>query len=190
MKSIVGLFEQRASAEAAATQLRGAGVPAEKIALQDRSTAPDRLVEASPKATRRRITRFFTVLGGLIFALFGAAAAVWTVRVVGAAGSAGNSAIVAITVFVVFVLIGLFCGVIIGAIKGAADADQELQHVRDGFQHGDTMLIVQADGAMAERAAAAMKAEKAVNVMTSSHTQPMKLPPNPEELAAAPAAAH
>lgn len=190
MKSIVGLFEQRASAEAAATKLRGAGIPADKITIQDQSTSRDHLVEASPAATTRRITRFFAILGGLVFALFGAAAAVETVRVVGAAGGSGNSTAVAITVFVVFVLIGLFCGVVIGAIKGAADADQELQHVRDGFQRGDTMVIVQADGDMARQAAAAMKSENAVTVMTSTHTQPMKLPPTLEELAAAPAAAH
>lgn len=181
MTSVVGLFEQRTNAETLAGQLLATGMAADRLKLQDASTPAADLVENSPRDKTRSGALFFTLLGGLIFAIFGVAAALGVIS----ASAAPTS--IAIAIIVVFVLIGLFCGVFLGFVKALADAEQSLQVFRDGLQHGNAMLIVRAEKAQVKRIAEMMRQRHALAVQASSQLRPMSLPAAPEEMIGAPA---
>lgn len=178
MKSVIGLFEQRGQAEAAANAIRKTGVIEDKIRILDSSTPVEALVEPSPRQTTMRWVRNFGLLGLAIFALFGLLSAIFAMVATGAPLS------FAITIFFIFLVIGLFCGVFLGWVKGRSDADQEVQHFREAFEQGDVILSVETEK-YAKEAARIMEREHAEAVFISKRSYPMQMMPVGEPAAAA-----
>ena len=146
MKAVIGLFEQRADAEAVANFARNSGIADGKVKLLDGATAPADLVEPGPRQITVKGIRGFTILGVIIFGVFGLSAAITTLLLapaVGASPAAAQSAAVAITV--VFLLIGLFSGLFMGWVKGRSDADNDIQEFREAIEHGSIAVVVQTD---------------------------------------------
>lgn len=139
MKTVFGLFDQKEKAEAVAAAARKAGIADERIRLLDGSSPAQSLVEPAPRSRVIKGVRGFTLLGLLIFAVFGAFAAVGSVTSTGAPVS------FAVQIFVLFLLIGLFSGLGMGFVKGRSDAEQETQAFREAFERGATLAVIEAD---------------------------------------------
>jgi hypothetical protein len=183
MKTVMGLFEQRNSAEAAAAAAQKAGVPQHQITLMNSATPASQLVEPGPRSITMKSVRGFTVMLTAIFGLFGLFAGVGSIFVFEA--SAG---IAAMTVLV-FLLIGLFCGLFMGWVMGRSEADSAIQEFREAVQHGDTLLVVQTEkyGQVVE---AKMRAGNAHWVIATKQVNPMQTYPALHDIGHAPAAAH
>ncbi|MER2599271.1 MAG: hypothetical protein ABTQ73_07120 [Caldilineales bacterium] len=139
MKTTLALFEQRSQAEAAAVTLVQNGVAEHRVTLMDRNTPAAKLVEPGPRAITMKAVNGFTVMMVLIFALFGVAAAIASQFIY-----AADQGTMTLTM-VVFLLIGAFCGLFMGWVKGRSDADNAIQEFREAVQHGDTLLMVADD---------------------------------------------
>ena len=183
MKTVLGLFEQRHSAEAAAAAAQKAGVPQHQITLMDNATPATQLVEPGPRSITMKSVRSFTLLLTLTFGIFGLFAGVGSIFVFEA--SAG---IAALTVLV-FLLIGLFCGLFMGWVMGRSEADSAIQEFREAVQHGDTLLVVRTEK-YAQVVEAKMRAGNAHWVIATKQVNPMQTYPELHDMGHAPAAAH
>jgi hypothetical protein len=183
MKTVMGLFEQRNSAEAAAAAAQKAGVPQHQITLMNSATPASQLVEPGPRSITMKSVRGFAVMLTAIFGLFGLFAGVGSIYVFEA--SAG---IAALTV-VVFLVIGLFCGLFMGWVMGRSDADSAIQEFREAVQHGDTLLVVQTEkyGQVVE---AKMRAGNAHWVIATKQVNPLHTQPGLHETGNVSVAAH
>ncbi len=183
MKTVMGLFEQRNNAEAAAAAAQKAGVPQPKIRLMNNATPASELVEPGPRSITMKSVRGFTVMLAAIFALFGLFAGVGSIYVFDASGG-----IAALTVLV-FLLIGLFCGLFMGWVMGRSEADNVIQEFRESVQHGDTLLVVQTDK-YASVVESKMRASSAHWVIVTKQVNRMQTYAEAHEASHAPAAAH
>jgi hypothetical protein len=177
MKSVIGLFEQRSQAEAAANAIRKVGVIEDRIKILDNASPADDLVEPSPREVTMKWVRNFGLLGLGIFAIFGLFSAIFAMTVTDAPAS------VAIALFLVFLVVGLFCGVFLGWVKGRSDAGQEIQLFREAFEQGSVILSVQTEK-YAKDAARIMEREHAEAVYVSKQANPMELMPAAEPTSA------
>lgn len=180
MQTVIGLFDNRANAQAAATAAAGAGIPPERIKLLDQASPEADLIEPTPRPITMKIIRSFTLLGVVVFAIFGLASAYFSIYVTNAQMP------IAIAIFVVFVLIGLFCGLFMGWVKGRSDADQALQAYREAFEAGDVIVAVQTDQ-RAKQLVALMGSHQAHATYLCQRPNRMQRTPSPHELAAVPA---
>ncbi|HRX03487.1 MAG: hypothetical protein KDI07_03415 [Anaerolineae bacterium] len=139
MKTIFGLFDQKEQAEAVAEFARRSNITDEHLKVLDSGSPAHDLVEPSPRPETSKGIRAFAILGTLIFAVFGAFAAVGSVTSTSAPVS------FAIQVFLVFVIIGFLAGVGLGFVKGRSDGEEEIQHFREAFEHGAIMVVIEAD---------------------------------------------
>jgi hypothetical protein len=183
MKTVMGLFEQRNSAEAAAAAAQKAGVPQHQITLMDKATPAAQLVEPGPRSITMKSVRGFAVMLTAIFGIFGLFAGVGSIFVFQA--SAG----IAVLTVVVFLLIGLFCGLFMGWVMGRSDADSAIQEFREAVQHGDSLLVVRTEK-YARVVEAKMRAGNAHWVIATKQVNPMQTYPEPHDVGHAPAAAH
>ena len=183
MKTVLGLFEQRNSAEAAAAAAHKAGVPQHQITLMSNATPASQLLEPGPRSMTMKSVRGFTVMLTAIFVLFGLFAGIGSIYVFQA-----TAGIAALTVLV-FLLIGLFCGLFMGWVMGRSEADSAIQEFREAVQHGDTLLVVQTEK-YAQAVEAKMRAGNAHWVITTKQVNPMQTFPELHEMGHAPAAAH
>jgi hypothetical protein len=183
MKTVMGLFEQRSSAEAAAAAAQKAGVPEHKIRLMDNSTPAGQLVEPGPRAITMKAVRSFTLLLTLTFGIFGLFAGVGSILVFEAGGD------IAVLTVLVFVLIGAFCGLFMGWVKGRSDADNDIQEFREAVQHGATLLVVQTEK-YAKVVEDRMRTSQAHWVIVTKQVNRMQTYPELHEAGHAPAAAH
>ncbi|HSN76674.1 MAG TPA: hypothetical protein VL334_16505 [Anaerolineae bacterium] len=183
MKTVMGLFEQRNSAEAAAAAAQKAGVPQHQITLMNNATPASQLVEPGPRSITMKSVRGFTLMLTAIFVLFGLFAGIGSIYVFQA--SAG---IAALTVLV-FLLIGLFCGLFMGWVMGRSEADTAIQEFREAVEHGDTLLVVETEK-YAKVVEAKMRAGNAHWVITTQQVNPIQTYPELHEMGHAPAAAH
>lgn len=183
MKTVMALFEQRNSAEAAAAAANKAGVPQHKITVMNNTTPVAHLVEPGPRAITMKSVRGFTIMLTAIFGLFGLFAGVGSIYVFGA-----SSGIAALTVLV-FVLIGLFCGLFMGWVMGRSEADNEIQEFREAVQHGDTLLVVETEK-YAKTVEGALRKNNAHWVITTQQVKPMQTHAELHDLGHAPAVAH
>jgi hypothetical protein len=147
MKTVIGLFDQRANAEAVAAFAHNSGIADNKVKLLDSASAPADLVEPGPRQITVKGIRGFTILGVIIFAFFGISAAITMVQWLGPALGADPAAtqFAAVATAVVFVLIGLFSGLFMGWVKGRSDADNTIQEFRDAIEHGAVAVVVQSE---------------------------------------------
>ncbi len=183
MKTVMGLFEQRSNAEAAAAAARKAGVPEHKITLMSNATPAADLVEPGPRSIAMKAVFGFTVMLTAIFAIFGLFAGVGSIYVFDA-----TAGIAALTVFV-FVLIGLFCGLFMGWVMGRSDADNAIQEFREAVQHGDTLLVVETEK-YAKVVEEKMRKGNAHWVVATKQVNRMQTYADLHDLSHAPAAAH
>lgn len=183
MKTVVGLFEQRTNAEAAATAANKAGVPEHKIKLMNRNTPADQLVEPGPRAITMKSVRGFTAMMILIFGIFGLFAGIGSMYVFNA-----TAGIAAMTVLV-FVVIGVFCGLFMGWIMGRSEADNEIQEFREAVQHGDTVLVVQTEK-YAKVVEQKMRSNNTHWVVATKQVNPFQTYSEAQEMSHAPVAAH
>ena len=139
MKTIFGLFDQQEQAEAVTAFARNSSISDEHIKLLDGASPSENLVEPSPRSETKKGIRSFAILGTLIFAVFGAFAAVGSVT------STGAPIFFAVQIFVLFVLIGFLSGVGMGFVKGRSDGEQDIQNFRDVFERGAVMVVVETD---------------------------------------------
>ncbi len=139
MKTIFGLFDQKEQAEAVAEFARRSNISDEHVKVLDSGMPAHDLVEPSSRPQTWKGIRGFVILGTLIFAVFGAFAAVGSVTSTSAPVS------FAIQVFLVFVIIGFLSGVGLGFVKGRSDGEEEIQHFREEFEHGAAMVVIEAD---------------------------------------------
>lgn len=166
MKMIFGLFDQREQADAVVEFARRSGVTGEQLTvLDDRSPAHD-LVEPSPQPRVWEGIRRFVLLGTLIFAAFGALAAVGSVT------STDAPASFAVQIFLLFLAIGFMSGLGLGFVKGKSDAEEEIQKFREAFEHGATMVVIEAtqhvEGFVEE-----MHRQGGKMIHVSKHSRPM-----------------
>lgn len=180
MKTVVGLFEQRAQAEAVAESARRSGVPASNVKVIDHSAPPEQWIEPGPRSITMKAIRSFAVLGALVFGIFGLFTAIASVQVT------NTPTAIAVQFFVVFVVIGLFSGVFMGWIKGRSDADGDIQHFRELFQQGGVVMTAESKK-YAKAVAGKMRQEKALTVFVDEHVRRMALLPEIGELTPAPA---
>lgn len=147
MKTVIGLFEQRANAEAVVAFAHNSGIADHKVKILDHTSAPADLVEPGPRQITVKGIWGFTILGLLIFAVFGISAAATIMRWLGPALDAdpATTQFAAVATAVVFILIGLFSGVFMGWVKGRSDADNSIQEFRDAIEHGAVAVVVQSD---------------------------------------------
>ena len=183
MKTVMGLFEQRNSAEAAAAAAQKAGVPQHQITLMNNATPASQLVEPGPRSITMKSIRGFTVMLTAIFVLFGLFAGIGSLYVFQA-----TAGIAALTVLV-FLLIGLFCGLFMGWVMGRSEADNEIQEFREAVEHGDTLLVVETEK-YAKVVEAKMQASNAHWVLATKQVNRMQTYPEAHEPSHAPAAAH
>lgn len=166
MKTVIGLFDSAANAQAAAAAAGRAGVDSDNIKLLDRTSPDAELVEPTGRPIALKVLRNFALLGVVVFAIFGLATAYFAVYTTGAPTT------VAITFFVIFVLIGLFCGLLMGWIKGFSDADQTIQHFREAVEAGAVVLAVRAD----------QRAKQVVKAMEEQHAHATYVCPRPNRM--------
>jgi uncharacterized membrane protein YqjE len=183
MKTVIGLFEQRTNAEAAAAAAHKAGVPEHKIQLMNSATPADQLVEPGPRNITLRAIGGFTIMMVLIFGLFGLTAAIGSIYVYNA--TMGT----AIATFIVFLVIGAFCGLFMGWIMGRSDADNAIQEYREAVQHGDTLLMVQTEK-YAKVVEDKMRRNNAHWVSATKQVNPMQTYVESSAMSHAPASAH
>ncbi|MFZ2358483.1 MAG: hypothetical protein WA040_03995 [Anaerolineae bacterium] len=183
MKTVMGLFEQRISAEAAAAAAQKAGVPQHQITLMNNATPASQLVEPGPRSITVKSLRGFTVMLTAIFVLFGLFAGVGSIYVFQA-----TAGIAALTVLV-FLLIGLFCGLFMGWVMGRSEADSEIQEFREAVEHGDTLLVV-ATEKYAKVVEAKMRASNAHWVIVTKQVKRMQTYPELHEAGHAPVPVH
>jgi hypothetical protein len=185
MKSVIGLFENQADADAVVAFAHNSGVADNKVKVLDSASTPADLVEPGPRQVTVKGIRGFTILGVIIFALFGLGAAITTVRWLAPATGADPAAAqaAAVATFVVFVLIGLFSGLFMGWVKGRSDADNEIQEFRDAIDHGAVAVVVQTDK-HAKLVAEEMRKQQAHEVYVTKQVNPMPVF-HPQVLAAA-----
>jgi hypothetical protein len=183
MKTVMGLFEQRSHAEAAAAAANKAGVPEHKITLMNNATLADRLVEPGPRSITMRSVRGFTVMLVVIFGIFGLFAGVGSIYVFDA-----TTGIAAMTVLV-FVLIGVFCGLFMGWVMGRSEADNAIQEFREKVQHGDTLLVVQTEKYV-KATEQKMRSNNAHWVIATKQVNPMQTYSEQPDMNHAPSAAH
>lgn len=183
MKTVMGLFEQRSSAEAAAAAARKAGVPEHQITLMNNATPAAQLIEPGPRSITLKGIRGFTVMLTAIFGLFGLFAGIGSIYVFQA-----STGIAALTILV-FLLIGAFCGLFMGWVMGRSDADNAIQEFREAVQHGDTLLVVETEK-FARTVEEKMRKDNAHWVIVTKQVNRLQTPPQFDELGHAPAAAH
>ncbi len=183
MKTVMGLFEQRTSAEAAAAAAQKAGVPQHKITLMNSATPPAQLVEPGPRSITMQSVRGFTLMLTAIFVLFGLFAGVGSIYVYEASGG------IAALTMLVFLLIGLFCGLFMGWVMGRSEADNVIQEFRESVEHGDTLLVVETEK-YAKVVEAKMRAGNAHWVIATKQVNRMQTHPELHGTDYAPAAAH
>lgn len=183
MKTVMGLFEQRSSAEAAAAAARKAGVPEHKITLMNNATPADQLVEPGPRSITMKSVRSFTVMLTAIFGIFGLFGGLGSIYVFEA--SAG----IAVLTVLVFLLIGAFCGLFMGWVMGRSQADNDIQEFREKVQHGDTLLVVRTEkyGKVVEQK---MRQGNAHWVIATKQVNRMQTYAESHDLSHAPVAAH
>ncbi len=183
MKTVMGLFEQRNSAEAAAAAVQKIGVPQHQITLMNNATPASQLVEPGPRTITMKAVRSFTLLLTLTFGIFGLFAGVGSIFVFDAGGD------IAVLTVLVFLLIGAFCGLFMGWVKGRSDADSAIQEFREAVQHGDTLLVVQTEK-YAQMVEAKMQAANAHWFITTQQVNRLQTHPELHEAGHTPAAAH
>jgi uncharacterized membrane protein YqjE len=183
MKTVLGLFEQRTNAEAAAAAAQKAGVPEHRIKLMNSATPASELVEPGPRQITTKAIGGFTVMMVVIFALFGLAAAIGSIYVFDATTG------IAIATFVVFLVIGAFCGLFMGWIMGRSDADNAIQEFREEVQRGDTLVVVETDK-YAKVVEQKMRSSNAHWVAVTKQVNPMQTYSPLLDAGHAPAAAH
>lgn len=185
MKTVIGLFEDRANAEAVVAFAHNSGIADNKIKLLDSDSTPSDLVEPGPRQITVKGIRGFTILGFIIFALFGLGAAITTVRWLGPAIGAdpATSQFAAVATFVVFMLIGLFSGLFMGWVKGRSDADNAIQEFRDAIEHGAVAVVVQSDK-HAKIVATEMRKQHAHDVYVTKQVNSMPVLPSQQLVAA------
>jgi hypothetical protein len=183
MITVMGLFEQRSSAEAAAAAAHKAGVPEHKITLMNNATPADQLVEPGPRSITMKSVRGFTLMMTAIFAIFGLFGGVGSIYVFQA-----DAGIATLTVLV-FVLVGIFCGLFMGWVMGRSEADNAIQEFREKVQHGDTLLVVRTEkyGKVVEEK---MRQGNAHWVIATKQVNPMQTYAELHDLSHAPSAAH
>ena len=178
MKTVMGLFEHRSEAEAAAAAIHKAGVPEHRIKLADNTTPPGQLIEPGPRSiTMQRLTGF-TIFLTLIFAIFGIAAGIGSIFVFGAST---NTAVLTV---IIFLLIGAFCGLFMGWIMGRSDADNAIQEYREALSHGHVLVTAETDKHL-KAAAAAMRSQGAHWMTTTAQINPLNVYHAMPELVAA-----
>jgi hypothetical protein len=183
MKTVMGLFEQRNSAEAAAAAAQKAGVPQHQITLMNNATPASQLVEPGPRSITMKSVRGFAVMLTAIFGIFGLFAGVGSIFVFQASGG------IAILTVVVFLLIGLFCGLFMGWIMGRSDADSAIQEFREAVQYGDTLLVVRTEKYV-QVVEAKMRAGNAHWVIATKQVNPLQAQSILQELSHSASAAH
>lgn len=183
MKIVMGLFEQRSNAEAAATAANRAGVPEHKITLMNNATPAHELVEPGPRGITMQIIRGFTIMMVLLFGVFGLAAGIGSIYVFSA-----TTGIAAMTL-VVFLLIGAFCGLFMGWIMGRSEADNAIQEFREKVQRGDTLVVVRTEK-YAKTVEQKMRSNNAHWVTVTQQVNAMQTTGAASDLSHAPAAAH
>lgn len=166
MKMIFGLFDQREQADAVVEFARRSGVTGEQLKVLDGGSPAHDLVEPSPQPRVWKGIRRFVILGTVIFAIFGALAAVGSVT------STDAPATFAVQIFLLFLAIGFMCGLGLGFVKGKSDAEEEIQRFREDFQHGATMVVIEAtkhvEGFVEE-----MRRQGGRMIHVSKHSRPM-----------------
>jgi hypothetical protein len=174
MKTVIGLFEERANAQAVASFAHNSGIGDTKVKMLDSASTPADLVEPGPRQMTVKGIRGFTILGVIIFALFGLGAAITTVRWLAPATGANpaEAQAAAVATAVVFILIGLFSGLFMGWVKGRSDADNAIQDFRDAIDRGAVALVVQSDK-HAKLIAEEMKKQHAHEVYVTKQVNPM-----------------
>lgn len=183
MKTVMGLFEQRSSAEAAAAAAHKAGVPEHKIRLMNSATPASELIEPGPRAITMKSVGGFTLMMILIFGIFGLFAGIGSIFVFQA--STG----IAVATVLVFLVIGAFCGLFMGWVMGRSEADNAIQEFREAVQHGDTLLVVNTEKyakAVEER----MRRNNAHWLVVTRQTNPMRSYAELADANHAPAPAH
>lgn len=183
MKTVLGLFEQRTNAEAAAAAAHKAGVPEHRIKLMNSASPAHELVEPGPRQITTKAIRGFTIMMILIFGIFGLMAGVGSIFVYDATTG------IAILTFVVFLLIGAFCGLFMGWVMGRSDADNAIQEFREKVQHGDTLVVVESDK-YAKVVEQKMRSNNAHWVTATKQINPLQTYGGLLDASHAPAAAH
>lgn len=181
MKTVIGVFDQRAQAEAMATAAAALGVPEYRIEVMDRSAKPDEWFEPEGRAVALRTLRSFTLLGVAIFGIFGA------FTLYGAMVATAAPLDIALMLLAVFLFIGLLSGLFMGWVKGRADADDEVHRYREAFLAGKVLTVVETD-VYAKAVAQKMHQQGATMVFVTKKRKPWRLTVGPEALV--PAAAH
>lgn len=139
MKTIFGLFDKKEQAQAVAEFARRSSIDEQHLKVLDSGSPVHDLVEPSPAPRTWKGISGFTILGVLIFGVFGAFAAVGSVTSTDAPVS------FAVQIFLLFVVIGFFSGVGLGFVKGRSDAEEEIQHFREEFEQGALMVVIETD---------------------------------------------
>ena len=166
MKTIFGLFDKKEQAEAVAEFARRSSIDDQHLKVLDSRSPAHDLVEPSPRPRTMKGIRAATLLGVVIFGVFGAFAAVGSVTSTDAPVS------FAVQIFLLFLLIGFFSGAGLGFVKGRSDAEEEIQHFREEFEHGAVMVVIEAeqhvDGFVEE-----MERQGGRMIKVSKHGRPM-----------------
>ncbi|MCS6845930.1 MAG: hypothetical protein NZ528_16670 [Caldilineales bacterium] len=181
MKTVIGVFDQRAQAEAMASAAISLGVPEYRVEVMDRSAKPDEWFEPEGRAVALRTLRSFTLMGVALFGVFG------LFTLYGAMVATGAPLNTALTLLWVFLVVGLLSGLFMGWVKGRADADDEVHRFREAFLSGKVLTVVETD-VYAKAVAQRMRQQAARMVFVSRERKPWRLAVEPEALAAA--AAH
>jgi hypothetical protein len=154
--TVAAIFEDRADAEAAIDELRGAGFTSDQIgaALRDRSEtgvlvedSPDNAVEGAVEGALGGgllggVAGFLVgLVGALLIPGVGPIVAAGTLA--GALGAAGGAAVAGAG-------IGAAAGGLVGALSGLGVPEEEARYFETGFRAGGMLVTVRSNGRSAE----------------------------------------
>ncbi len=166
MKTIFGLFDKKEQAEAVAEFARRSNVDDQHLKMLDSGSPVHDRIEPTLRPRTVKGIRGATILGMVVFGIFGAFAAVGSVTSTDAPVS------FAIQIFLLFLLIGFTFGVALGFVTGWSDAEAEVQHFREEFEQGAVMVVIETDqhvdGFVQE-----MERQGGRMIKVSKHSQPM-----------------
>jgi hypothetical protein len=130
MKSIIGLIRCEAADCPVVERLKEAGIAGERISIISNPNTINALLGCDPGCVIRNYTTWGIAVGTVIYAIFGAAAALCQCNIMKYGQEYGIGA------FLGAVLAGAFVGALIGILVGAGEAEKDthlyLQWIRQG----------------------------------------------------------
>jgi hypothetical protein len=175
MKAVMALLSPGDDVERAVAEMQAEGFSAEQICVLENERAIWERIDCSTRSSEVRDATIGAGLVGLIYAVFGVAAAISGIgNSMPAAWSAGSA--------VVFLLIGLGLGAFWGAFVGRAEAEKDTHLYLEGVRRGQVLVLVWAGESQGLQAMQILRQTHGLGVRTCERARPAAQPASTSRL--------